>query len=231
MKNSILIAILVVGFPTLACADIKNAMQSVCRVTVTYKEVSEDDPEVKVIKYAAGTGVIYQEDEKKYWIMTAGHVVDKEDVSKIEVEFFAKGFQTTRFEVKKAWLNYTHGGTNDLAILHMEKASLGRWHKPTVMPIAPRTRKLKVHQVVFSTGCPKGSWPTTFLGHIRSTQGSTFTFVPCPHKGRSGSPVFDENGTEIIGIVIWQDPERHQYGTAISVAGIYRFTNWGKSKR
>jgi len=47
-----------------------------------------------------------------------------------------------------------------------------------------------------------------------------FNFRPEPQKGRSGSGIFDENGTKIIGLLIWTRP---QYGTAISIGAIYKY--------
>ncbi len=231
MNRYILFAILI-GFPSSACADIKNAMQAVCRVTVTYKQPSKSDSKVKVTKYTIGSGVIYREDEKNFWILTAGHVVSKKDIEKIEVAFFTKGFRTTRFKVKRIWVNYTSQAPNDLAVLALEKASLSRWHMPKLVPVAPRTRQLKKFQTILTTGCPQGGWPTTFMGHIKNVSDTTFDLVPCPHKGRSGSAVFDEDGKEIIGIVIWwRDRNGSKFGTAVSIEGIYRYTGWGKSKR
>lgn len=222
-----LVAALMIFSVNAADASIKNAMSSTCRINVVYtehEEIEQPDGDIitkKTDKQAVASGVVYNEYEGRFWIITAGHVLKKDNIKKISAEFFFNGKATKPIVGRQDWVAYKKDTNMDLAIFSIPADGLDI--KP--IPFADRDAVLKKDQTVFSCGCPEGGWPTAWMGHVVENYVYTFKFRPKPHAGRSGSGIFTEDGKSLLGIIIWQD------GTAVSIKGVYHYTKWNTSDK
>jgi len=217
MKKATIALVIFFALASQAKADIIDVMRATCRIYVHPTETEE--------KGGLGTGVVFKETKNEILILTAGHVVYKRD--KIEVEFFTNGRVSHSMKAKSVWINFTDGTTDDLAVLSVKKTLFKRYPLPKPIPLASKNRKFKLLEQIISSGCPDGSWPTVWLGHIYRIEWDSIYFWPTPIGGRSGSGVFDIKGKEIIGILIWNldsddDGIPDAGGVAISIEDIHK---------
>lgn len=235
MKIIATLIIFLAASPTFA--SIKEAMQATVQL-FTYYETTVDDVLVK--KQSGGSGVIFKVDKENLYIFTASHVVSekknfeiKKDDPKVEftlkqvkVQFFVDGFSSPRIDAKLHWRSYEVNTYNDLAMISIKKADLRNYTLPKPIPIADKNRTLNFRETIISCGCPNLSWPTLWFGHVAARQESlyTFKFNPPPIGGRSGSAIFNENGTKVLGIIIWKASYPGGSGTAIAPHGIHSLT-------
>lgn len=176
-----------------------------------------------------GSGVVFGQDQTHVWIISAAHCVlnEKEVLEDTYVRFFNTGKGSELMKAEVLWYKYSKGTTIDLAILKVEKKKFGSYPVPNPIPIASADKKVKTGDVVLSCGCPgknylDRNWPTAWKGHITSVSSRTFKFKPTPLPGRSGSGIFNKEGTHLIGIIIWRD------GTTVPLDKIYDLTKWEK---
>jgi len=231
-----LIFTLIVLLASSTCfGSIQEAMQSTVRF-YTYYEVDVDGKTIK--RRSGGSGVVYKEDDTHLFLLTAAHimpekkdmVVEKDgpkiefDRTKITAQFFTNGFSSPEIEAKLLW-SHLRGSSiyNDMAELSVKKSDLGRYPLPKPIPLAEKTKGVRYKDRIMSCGCPNLSWPTAWFGHVSETPFSVnvFKFIPPPIGGRSGSAIFNMDGTKVIGIIIWKSSGSGG-GTAISPYGIHR---------
>lgn len=222
MRVIVLIS-LFLSFNSVAQAELIEAMRSTCRIRVSqteYKEIHQMDGSIigiKTEKKGYGTGVVYEERDGEFWIITAGHVLNLPD---IHVQFFLDGKNTEYILAKKRWMVYQKGGNVDVGLITIPSEKL----RDKIKPIPFSHKELKNDDTVFSCGCPHGTWPTAWMGRVINVSDHQFIFNPLPERGRSGSAIFTKDGKSILGIVLLSN------GTAVSVNGIYNHVGW-KRKR
>ena len=164
-----------------------------------------------------GTGTVIRVLDDSVLILTNAHVAGSRG-GRVHVEFWQLGHQSQKFPGGVIWSDYVDGQNRDLAIVQVRRDQLP--HVPAEIPLAPRGTPLPAGAPVNTLGCPGGSWPLSFRGHItRQPNNRTVEFVPAPLSGRSGSALTDHEGQAIVGVVTWADDSR---GLAQSVDAIYQ---------
>ena len=215
-----------------ATASPKEVMRATCRVYANYERHGDE-------RRMAGTGIVVGETDKIFRILTAGHVIDdveyfevdarrggKVDVEyklkSVQVQFFTNGFPSELFAVHVVWKQHEVNKVKDLALITVDKKLFKHYPKPKPIPLASAKTVVGKNQRIFSCGCADARWPTLWMGHVRHIYKNRFEFHPDAISGRSGSAIFDEKCTKVIGIIIWKDTEDTDGGTAISISEIYK---------
>ncbi|MFZ5832479.1 MAG: S1 family peptidase [Planctomycetota bacterium] len=164
---------------------------------------------------SVGTGCVFALDDEAAWVLTCAHVVDREPIC---CEFWRAGHPSTPLSATLA--RRTDVRDADVAVLVVPRALFGN-APPEVITLA-EPRSLRRGETVVSLGCPQGSWPTGWTGHVLGDDGpQTVIFLPTPADGRSGSPLLNAEGTEIVALVRARAPD-NSYGYADSAAAIRR---------
>lgn len=211
--------------PTFAFADLNDIIDATCLVN------------------DCGSGIVYDETEDHYWVMTAGHcIVNPQGVVKKEgtVKFFHDGYESHDIKSELMWHKRKPGITDingrifdntltediiqDLGVVRIKKEDLRGYPHPYVVSIAPENYEVSVGDKIVSSGCPGAKWPTAYKGVVHELDNHTFRCLPTPKAGRSGSGVFDEEKDLLIGISIISD------GTVVPVWKIYEFLGWSNKK-
>lgn len=179
-------------------------------------------------KKIVGSGVILDETEDHYVVMTNRHVAGIVGVSN-SIDCFNWGYKkkTVSSSTKDAW--YRKKGAIDLAILHVSKKSL-----PGEMPVislADSKSELKQGDRIITVGSSSGRWPRTRIGHVNKIQDGLIYYTPTSIPGDSGGPVFSADGKNVVGITAWyyRDRSGKQFGLAMSANRI-RDIMAGKAK-
>ena len=211
--KAILSLVLLFAFVNVGNAEILDAYNSVCTIHVELEE-----------GWSGGTGFVYEEDKDYYFVMTAGHVVDGCIQKFCLLNFFdsGKALESVKGEIFKVDFVRTETINDDIeirdiAVLKVAKKDLKDF-SPKVIPLAPADKNMAEDEKVFSLGCPDLRWPSAFLGRISRAISERYYFKPNVIGGRSGSPVYNEDCTMVIGVVIWTTPDG---GVAISPYGIH----------
>lgn len=207
-----LLGLLLFLWASTADAGIKEVMEATCQIKLQVKD--------KVI--TGGTGTLFLEDKEKIYILTAGHVVDKKH-DKLCIFFFNTGKASHCMYGEVVFKVYE--GVKDVAIVSVTKVQFKNYPIPMPIPLAQKDTILKKDMKIVSCGCPNYSWPNALLGHVRSIDSTTFSFIPEPIPGRSGSGMFDEDGTHIVGLLIQYDKSDGGFGVAVSLEHIYKYTD------
>lgn len=173
------------------------------------------------------SGVLFGEDENYVWIITAAHcVVDENNqLEDTYVVFYNTGSPSGRMKAEVLWHVYQEGTTVDLAVIKVNKKLFNNYPIPKPVPLAPENTQTRPGDVVVSCGCPVKNyldrpWPTAWRGKISTVNNKTFKFVPTPLPGRSGSGIFNKEGTYLLGIILLAD------GTTVPLKKIYELTGW-----
>lgn len=217
----IILAGLLALLPVLAFADINDVINATCLVN------------------NGGTGVVYDEDEEHYFIITAAHcVVDYNGHPLINqnIIFFHDGYESHPIQSEIAWHSLTddmfyedfaYKGwvtdefmSNDLAIVKIKKSDIKDYVDPSIVPLADKDTKIKANSIFITSGCPGIGWPTLLKGRIIESNEETFKISPTPRGGRSGSGVFDKDGEHILGIIVASD------GGTVPIWKIWSLTGW-----
>lgn len=203
--RSILLSAILALIPFTAFADIDQVIEATCMVN------------------DGGSGVVFAEDDKSIWILTAAHCVAHRDYTPFNnqhIHFFHTGVKSHSIPVELLWTAYEIDTTKDLALLKAKKSDIGIYPLPKVIPLANHEESVRSSQMVISCGCAGGTWPTAWRGYVSYVDEETFKFVPQPKPGRSGSGIFTADGSKVLGIVIWID------GTTVPIWKIYEITKW-----
>ena len=141
-----------------------------------------------------GTGTVFRDDEEGVWILTCRQVVGSNRT--MQVDLWRNGWQATTQVTGQV---RSVGTQTDSAVVFVPASALGDY-RPPVIPFA--TRRGQVGDTILSVGCPNGTWPTMFRGHlIKSDLPGCLSFVPPPAGGRSGSGILKEDGAAILGVL------------------------------
>ncbi len=171
------------------------------------------------------TGWCYKEDDEYYYFISAGHFKDGLENKKITVSAFHDGAMQS-FKAEKVFEVYEEGQPNDLSVVKLKKDELGDYTKFEPLVLAEISNG---SHTIWSYGCSDGNWPTAFkgvyIGKFKERR-RLFTFKPAVIQGRSGSPVLNEDGTEVIGMILMchttsiNEQEFREYGIAVTVEHI-----------
>lgn len=189
--------------PASAVASLHECYDATCRVHVSGH---------------AGTGCIFAADDTHYYVLTNAHVTRQGD--KPRLVFVMRGAERS-VDAETVWHSYAaleQGYHRDIAVIKAPKVSFGDY-TPSVIPLAEESFALAENQEITSVGCPGGGWVTAWKGHATSLTTDAMNFVPPPMGGRSGSAIFDADGTKIVGLLAWGGGGE---GTAQTIGEIYR---------
>ncbi len=161
-----------------------------------------------------GTGCVFEIGETKVFVLTNAHVVKDQSIA--HCEFWRHGHKSKPLpgRVIARVLN----DRCDAAIISLDRSKFPLL--PRVVPIAPRGTVLQPGQTVTSVGCAKGAWSTGWKGHVLSYTNGDLRFLPVPAGGRSGSAIFDADGTMIVGLLRARNEDDTQ-GIACSLESLY----------
>lgn len=170
--------------PSVALADMETAYRATCRIRAGA---------------GSGTGCVYQEDATYYYVLSNAHVCGASPGQSVSCIFNVEGRETQ----VPGYVCWSSGQpeTRDQAVVAIKKSDVS--FRPGVIPLAPRNYILQGNESVGSVGCPKGGWNALWRGHAISNNGRTMDFLPSPLPGRSGSAIFDQSFSQIVGLVTW----------------------------
>lgn len=206
MRPTFYLLAIVLSLCSSANAGIRECLDATCRVEVAG---------------GMGTGTVFDQDENYVYILTNAHVAQGEGTP-LRCVFVRDGFAqvvngTTRWSVME--------GQRDCAVGVIPVREFnGAVPKP--IPFDPASVPSR-GQTVMSVGCAQGANPTAWLGHVQAVSDWSIDFYPPPHRGRSGSAVFDADGTRILALVTWNGGGVGvaQQSRAVSAAFQRRFPN------
>ena len=192
-------------------ASMEDALNATCKITT---------------ELGSGSGVVYGENDDYFYIGTAAHVIlDNMKALNPEATFFNSGFRSHRIKSEIVFWEYRVKTATDFAIIRIKKEDFKDYPHPKPVPFAEKDYNINVSDVIVSYGCPKGSWPTGWKGHVTRTSQEVLQVKPFPLQGRSGSAVFNEDATKILGIIIWRN------GVCVSNTNIARMWERAKNER
>ncbi len=168
-----------------------------------------------------GTGCVFEVSQGRVFVITNRHVVG--DASTMQCVFWRRGHQSMELPGEVL----VRSPAVDVAVVTLPAAAFGR-RPPRAVPIAPRATQLVEGQTLTSVGCARGAWATGWKGHVSGYAGENLCFTPPPADGRSGSALFDEQGTRIVGL-IWGRDQREGRGYAVPVQNLYRALNFSET--
>ena len=140
-----------------------------------------------------GTGVVYHRDGEKVWVLTNAHIAT---ANTLNLVFWRDGHQSRKIPGRTVMRNQAL----DAAVIAVDARLFGEL-LPVAIPIAAASYQAQPGQAVTSVGCVKGAWSTAWKGHTLRYSGSDLWFLPTPADGRSGSAIFNADGTKIIGLL------------------------------
>lgn len=156
-----------------------------------------------------GTAFCFKEDTDSYYLMTAGHCCQAKAVA-INLFHGEKTLQISADIVEKAFMGPLDINV-DAAILKVKKENLGTYPKLNVLSLITNEEAKKVSGTIWTYGCPKGGFPTAYRGRIIGVKDEEIYFTPTALVGRSGSPIFNSDGTKVIGMIVrWQPDDMNK---------------------
>jgi hypothetical protein len=199
-----LVAAAAVGFLTLWAARvsqgaISDCIDATCRITAP--------------SGGAGSGCVFEIREGCVYVLTAAHVVGQ--APEVRCEFWRFGHQSEPLAGKVI----ARSEAVDGAVVALPESSFGGV-LPAAIPVAPRDYKASEGTTITSVGCAQAGWSTGWKGHALGYQGRDLIFVPPPANGRSGSAIFDAEGTMIVAVIRARAAD-DSHGIATSAAVIY----------
>lgn len=150
-----------------------------------------------------GSGTFIDKSEQDYYILTNGHVTS--GGQRFTVELFDDGYKTVELEAKRTWHMYRRGTSIDASVLSLPISSL-QGYKPHIIPLAPKTVKLKTGDKVYGSGCPAGRWNQWWAGRVTQNKGFVFYLNAPPEGGQSGTGVIYDVGDKsyLVGLLTWR---------------------------
>jgi len=184
---------------------LEDAIASTCRVVTPIGG-----------KLAVGTGFCIA-NEPAVWILTNAHVIAKGTQHSTEWYWEAKKSIRIPATLVQTW----NTETLDLALLKIDRAWFGE-RVPPAIRFAPADYVAPKASMVWTVGCPGGAAPTALRSTIvrYETQRASMELLPRVESGRSGSGVFSDDGTHLLGIVDSWDEKTGDYGCALYVSQI-----------
>ena len=184
---------------------LEDAIASTCRVVTPIGG-----------KLAVGTGFCIA-NEPEVWILTNAHVIQKG--TQHSTEWYWEANKSVR--IPATLIQTWDTETLDLALLKIDRAWFGERVPPAVR-FAPADYVAPKDSMVWTVGCPGGAAPTALRSTIvrYETQRAGMELLPRVESGRSGSGVFSDDGTHLLGIVDSWDEKTGDYGCALYVSQI-----------
>jgi len=152
---------------------------------------------------SGGSGCCFAIDDKYVYVLTCRHVAGR--TKTFIVEFWLDGHITGEY---KATVVKTL--KVDAAILKIPVSAFKEGKLPNTIPIGEASPEEDT--AIISIGCPGLSWQSLWEGHVKGSANmspkynggrTSFTFVPPPKGGRSGSAIFQDG--KIVGILWGSD--------------------------
>lgn len=182
------------------------------------EEVGDATCRIKTGSGGVGTGVIFKETESDLYILTAAHVIINRrggpELS-LRIRLYNSGEMSHEIPAYNVAAHFQPNSTLDIAIIKVEKKDLRDYPIPKPIPIADETYTIKEGDTILSYGCPSGYWPSGWKGKVNIAEKGRTVFKPYAIPGRSGSGIFDKDGTKVIGVLIWKN------GTAVPLQLIH----------
>ncbi|KKN12830.1 hypothetical protein LCGC14_1012410 [marine sediment metagenome] len=147
-----------------------------------------------------GTGCVFAVQGDTASVLTNFHVAGSVGTT-VKVTFWQRGYRSVPVAGRVVWSSYKAGRHRDIAVVQVPLAALGGYVPPAI-PFAGANAESGA--TVLSVGCSGGSWPTLFRGRVLATGGGVMKFLPPPAGGRSGSAIFSEDGSTIVGLLAWR---------------------------
>lgn len=144
-----------------------------------------------------GTGVVYADTQTHYYVLTAGHAVDR--VPYIQFNYAGERSQI----IKPSIAMIINEGFDDLCVLSFPKSALGDYPKPTIIPLSTK----EVDDLDSNCDVVVMRFGSITPTKIAENHCLTFQLTAKIHKGISGSPVVDKTGKRLLGIVLKLDGE------------------------
>ncbi|KAA1258366.1 hypothetical protein LF1_08850 [Rubripirellula obstinata] len=165
---------------------------------------------------ARGSGVIFDADADNYRVLTNAHVVGKTG-NRVKLEFEHSGYRSDPIVGRVVRSHIAPNTSIDLAIVELPRTSF-----PGPMPVVPLAGVAsKDAATVLTVGAQGGAAVSLQRGHIvRQTRGLIY-YKPEALPGRSGSPLFDADGSRVVGLVAWRTGDGH--GLAMNAARVRSF--------
>lgn len=162
-----------------------------------------------------GTGCCIQVSGGYVWVLTNAHVADR---STAWCEFYRYGHPSRKMEGKVV----ARDTRIDAAIIAVHESHF-EGYLPPAMPIAGAEYSARPGATLVSVGCANGHWPSLWRGYAIGQSEMNLTFRPGPEGGRSGSAIFDADGTRIVGLLRARDGSKvtdNSVGIATNVAAL-----------
>ncbi|MGB7327698.1 MAG: trypsin-like peptidase domain-containing protein [Rubripirellula sp.] len=170
---------------------------------------------------ARGSGVIFDADEDNYRVLTNAHVVGRVG-NRVRLEFEHSGYRSRPIAGRVVRSHIARTTSIDLAIVELPRSAF-----PGPMPVVPlavgdaQSNGLLDGETVLTVGAQGGAAVSLQRGHVvRQTRGLIY-YKPEALPGRSGSPLFNDNGSRVIGLVAWRTGDGH--GLAMNAAAVRSF--------
>lgn len=186
MKRILLPIVFLLSVAATCFGDISRCVDATCRVSSGN---------------AKGTGVVIAVTPERVLVLTNAHVAA---TARPSCEFWTHGHQS--LPVKSTTI--LRNQDTDVAVLSIPSGAFGTRIPPAV-PIA-RTGTVAKGTTLVSVGCAKGAWATSWKGHSLGYASGTLRFLPVPADGRSGSALFDVDGTQVVGLIRARTPDERQ---------------------
>lgn len=196
--HATMIAALVVLSPEILFGGLLECTRATCRISV---------------RGVSGTGCAFEKTGSHLKVLTAAHVVGGN--ASVYCEFWKEG--SLREKIRGDVL--VAATREDLAVVAIPLENFGE-NVPEPIPIASKSRSLTTKEAISSVGCAGGGWSTSWVGHVSGAKGQEIYFHPPPAGGRSGSAIFDEEGTEILGVISARNNNTGE-GIAVSVLAVH----------
>mgnify|MGYP003650101234 CR=1 FL=1 len=159
-----------------------------------------------------GTGTVFDEDDRYYYILTNDHVVDGGNYP-VTIEYNKKHRKSGRLSAKVIGRKHTKGLTFDIAILRLSKLKVS--DTLPVIPIGTDDPKL-----LLTCGCQAGAMPSVQQCLVVQRIDNLVKYSPTSLPGRSGSAMTDVEGKEILGLVAWMTGGENSVGVAMTGSSI-----------
>ena len=163
-----------------------------------------------------GTGTVFHEDEKHYYILTNEHVISGNRYANIE--FSKAHWPSPKIRGEVIAKKHTSGLTIDVAIVRITKASINNVTLP-VIPIG-RVAPTMETRLLLTCGCQAGAKPSLQQCVIVERRNNLIKYRPTSLPGRSGSALTDPEGKEILGLVAWMSGGSNSVGMAMTCTSI-----------
>lgn len=182
-----------------AQAALSDCIDATCRITAS--------------DGGRGTGCCFERSQGYVYVLTNAHVATG---SVVECEFWRAGHQSRPI----AGRVFARSTEIDAAIVVLDESAFGGLF-PSVVPMALRGDDPRPGDTITSAGCANGAWATGFQGRVLGYHGGDMRFLPVPANGRSGSAIFNADGTRIVGLLYGRLKDDTE-GLAVSAAMLHQ---------